>query len=164
MNSIQIPKRILRVAKPLTCSLFAAILNGGCHANFTVQTSDDDPKIMDQKELDAKIDKLEKLKIASGKELTLLRTSVVVFGKGSTETPAVRFTYITDLPKTDIKDLKLEATQIWDVLRPRADKMGNSSAVVTAQQRIASDPERDLHDDYTFGWRKQTDGKWKPLK
>lgn len=163
MNITQASKRISHVMKPLTYSLILIIL-GGCHANFYVKTSGDEPNVIDQKQLDSEIEKLEKIKIASGKQLTLLRTSVVVFGKGSKETPALRFTYITDLPKTDIKDLKIEAGQVWNVLRPRADKLGNDSAMVTAQQRVAFDPKRDLHDEYTFAWRKQADGKWQPLK
>ena len=164
MHFIPISKKIRRVAKPLICSFVAVILGTGCHANFYVKTSDDEPKVIDQKELAAKVAKLEKVTIASGKKLTLLRTEVMVFGKGSTETPALRFTYITDLPKEDIKNLKIEATQVWNVLRPRADKLGNASAVVTAQQRVAIDPQRDIHEGYTFGWRKQANGTWKPLK
>ena len=148
---------------PFLCASLATIF-AGCRANFAVHTSDDTPPAINQKELEAKIAKLEKVKIASGKQLTLLRTNVVIFGKGSTEPPALRFTYITDLPKNDIKDLKIEATQVWNVLRPRADKSGNASAVVTAQQRVAVDPERDLHEEYTFGWRRQANGTWRPLK
>ncbi len=163
MNLAQILKRISSVTKPLTCALISVIL-GGCHANFYAKISTDELKVIDQKELDTKIEKLEKIKIASGKQLTLLRTALVIFNENSTEPPALRFTYITDLPKTDLKALKKEVDQVWNVLRPRADKAGESSALVTAQQRIAYDTERDLHEDYTFGWRKQADGKWRPLK
>jgi hypothetical protein len=100
---------------------------------------------------------LRSLKLASGKTVTVTRISELHFAPGG-DPPALKMNYFTKIPQSNLPALAQESNQIWEIFRGQVEKGGYNAGVITAEQSLKMDGR-----NYTFVWKKQADGSWKPV-
>ena len=153
-------KSAVRVVYLLGCGCSLAMLVSGCSVNFSSNLSPNAVSTNPAQQIQ-RVEQLkspEILKLPTGKQFQVFSIETVTFPNG--DPPALQLRYITDLSIKDKTALEKEATQIWDLFRPRVEKAEKITGIVTARERIPIDKVKDIYLNYTFGWRKDAQGKW----
>ncbi|HEY4362389.1 MAG TPA: hypothetical protein VGN17_15545 [Bryobacteraceae bacterium] len=98
--------------------------------------------------------------LPSGKKIKILGFGQMHFTNGSA--PGLMVKYRTDLKVTDLVALKQEVDEIWPIFKVNVEQAGLTVGIVSANEIPQGNSFISTNAAYTFVFRKQPDGSWKP--
>jgi len=97
-------------------------------------------------------------RLSSGKEVRVYSITRITF-RDNSHPPSLMLRYETALEPKDSEALRSEVQEVWEILRPHADKAGDSYAMVSANEPIRGLVSRTRA--FTYGFIKTQNGHWK---
>ena len=97
------------------------------------------------------------VELPSGKSVRVYSIQRITFGDNS-HPPSLLLRYETQHPVQDSSELRDEVREVWELLRPMADKAGDAYAMVKANEPIRGVVAQTQ--GFTYGFIKAEDGKW----
>jgi hypothetical protein len=97
------------------------------------------------------------VELPSGKSVRVYSIQKISFLDKS-HPPSYLLRYETALPVQDSPELRSEALEVWELLRPLSNKAGDTYALVKANEPIRGMVSKNM--SFTYGFSKINDSTW----
>jgi hypothetical protein len=98
------------------------------------------------------------VRLPSGKEIRVYSITRITFTNKS-HPPSFLLRYETELEAKDSKALREEVQEVWKILQPKADSLGDSYALIKANEPVRG--AITITHSFTYGFTKLENGEWK---